>query len=425
MANERDFEGTQRKLTRGDSGSNNPDQTGDRARSPNTPDPGRLARGEAIRIVSDQLSARKAVFDKPPASGLSPLPKISNLLGDISDRLQSSSNPQANFDSVGSSLGSPTINLPEVIKADRTKRVEASSEEPSRIETSAESHSSSAVAPNRSSTSSGSVAPATSPPASKPTASFEAASVGSNEPGGERLTDHRITAPIPTVDAGQGPSRTTPASDHPGDLNHRIPATVAPVHAAQGPIDASTGGMNSLQVHPDPAIRVMTGSDASITNGVESSAGGPRDPIARTASSANQPRASNRVTGLPESRHSVDVERNGVGVSSAGMTAGHQTSSPVHAEPSTNFVRNPLSADLRNSSMASSSPTEEGTSLPGHGGSGRNSGEDLFGATSASQEGGSLDLSKTNELLQQLVDAVSKQSGSCLPIGGPSVYPDR
>jgi hypothetical protein len=38
---------------------------------------------------------------------------------------------------------------------------------------------------------------------------------------------------------------------------------------------------------------------------------------------------------------------------------------------------------------------------------------------------GSLDLSKTNELLQQLLDAVRKQRGASLPPGGLPVYPDR
>jgi hypothetical protein len=317
------------------------------------------------------------------------------------------------------------VNFPEVIKANGTKAVEASSGDPSRIETSAESHPSSAVAPNRGSTSSGSVAPATAPPVSNPTASAGAISVGLNQPNGERPTEHRITASIPTIQSAQGSPRTSPTSDFQGGLKYRTPASVAPVHAAQGPIDNSTGGMNSLPIHSDSAIRVMSGSDTSLTNGVESSAGRPRAPIAHTASSADQPRPSDRVTVLPESQHSVDIQRNGAGVSSLGMAVGHQTSSPAHAEPSTKVVRNPLSADLKNSSMAGSAPTEEGASLPGHGGSGRNSGEDLFGATSASHEGASLDLSKTNELLQQLVDAVSKQSGSCLPIGGPSVYPDR
>ncbi len=287
------------------------------------------------------------------------------------------------------------------------------------------SHQSMAVAPDGGSISSGPDAAPATPSVSKPIAFVGATSPGSNRRDGEKPTDHQMTASISPIPAFQGSPRPSLASDKPGDRNHRIAASVSPIHAAQGPIDPSTDSMKPLHTHSDSAIRVMIGSESSLTNGVESSAGRSRASIAPKAFAVDLFRASNEVTSFPESKHSVDIQRSGVGVSSPGMTVGHQTSSPAHAEPSTNFVRNPLSADLRNSSIASSAPTEGGTSPAGQGGLGRNSGEDLFGATSASHDGASLDLSKTNELLQQLVDAVRMQSGSCLPNGGPSVYPDR
>jgi hypothetical protein len=60
-----------------------------------------------------------------------------------------------------------------------------------------------------------------------------------------------------------------------------------------------------------------------------------------------------------------------------------------------------------------------------HGLEGRGFLADSSDRTTSPQDGVSIDLSKTNELLQQLIDAVRKQRGSSLPIGGPSVYPDR
>jgi hypothetical protein len=53
------------------------------------------------------------------------------------------------------------------------------------------------------------------------------------------------------------------------------------------------------------------------------------------------------------------------------------------------------------------------------------SGEPSIGSAAIPPGGGTLDLSKTNELLRQLVDAVKKQRDASLPVGGQSVYPDR
>ena len=52
-------------------------------------------------------------------------------------------------------------------------------------------------------------------------------------------------------------------------------------------------------------------------------------------------------------------------------------------------------------------------------------GEPSFGGAAMPQGGGTLDLSRTNELLRQLLDAVKKQRDASLPVGGQSVYPGR
>ena len=62
---------------------------------------------------------------------------------------------------------------------------------------------------------------------------------------------------------------------------------------------------------------------------------------------------------------------------------------------------------------------------PDWSGTGMGSGEPSLGGAAMPQGGGTIDLSKTNELLRQLVDAVKKQGDASLPVGGQSVYPGR
>jgi hypothetical protein len=48
-----------------------------------------------------------------------------------------------------------------------------------------------------------------------------------------------------------------------------------------------------------------------------------------------------------------------------------------------------------------------------------------FGGSAMPQGGGTIDLTKTNELLRQLVDLVKQRRDASLPVGGQSVYPGR
>jgi hypothetical protein len=88
-------------------------------------------------------------------------------------------------------------------------------------------------------------------------------------------------------------------------------------------------------------------------------------------------------------------------------------------------VRNPRSDDLRNDSWSMSGGSDKGSVDLGSGSLESGPTEASSGFSASASEGGSIDLSKTNELLQQLVDAVRKQQSSSLPIGGPLVYADR
>jgi len=112
-------------------------------------------------------------------------------------------------------------------------------------------------------------------------------------------------------------------------------------------------------------------------------------------------------------------------VAHAGPTADQQSSSSIHGEASMNFVRNPLSTDVTDYSLSGPEFPGQGGTTSDQGGMGHVSGNLASGGATAPQGGTSGDLSRTNELLQQLIDAVRKQRGSSLPPGGPSVYPDR
>ncbi len=115
---------------------------------------------------------------------------------------------------------------------------------------------------------------------------------------------------------------------------------------------------------------------------------------------------------------------NGTGSNSSDRNF-HPTVTNQNSDLLSSMVRNPQSNDLRNLTMTMpTGPDPEG--MP----SGVGTQDFTLAESSAGQgfsgtDGGSLDLSRTNELLQQLVDAVRKQQGSSLPVGGPSVYPGR
>ena len=89
------------------------------------------------------------------------------------------------------------------------------------------------------------------------------------------------------------------------------------------------------------------------------------------------------------------------------------------------FVRNPLSTGFRDLSPSGPGPRDQGGPAPDRGGIGSDSVDAAPGGSASPPGGSTVDLSRTNELLQQLIDAVRKQRGSSLPPGGPPVYPDR
>ncbi len=89
------------------------------------------------------------------------------------------------------------------------------------------------------------------------------------------------------------------------------------------------------------------------------------------------------------------------------------------------MVRNPLSADPGRFALAGPTPSSQDGPASIQRGIGASQADPAPGSSGSSQGGFSADLTRTNELLQQLIDVVRKQRGSSLPSGGPSVYPER
>jgi hypothetical protein len=106
------------------------------------------------------------------------------------------------------------------------------------------------------------------------------------------------------------------------------------------------------------------------------------------------------------------------------MAADARPDRATTGEPSAGFVRNPASIDLKTLSQAAPGQSAQVGSAfrAGYGPGSVDSGP----SGSATPQGGpAVDLSRTNELLQQLIDAVRKPRGGSLPPGGASVYPER
>jgi hypothetical protein len=127
----------------------------------------------------------------------------------------------------------------------------------------------------------------------------------------------------------------------------------------------------------------------------------------------------------PESRKTSAMRDALASVAQPVPMADRQSGSSIPGEASNNFVRNPLSTELRDFSLSGPAYPGQGGPASDQSGIGNGSGDPASGGASSPQSGPSGDLSRTNELLQQLIDAVRKQRGSSLPTGGPSVYPDR
>jgi hypothetical protein len=362
---------------------NQPDAGGDRGplTSPTRILPGRSSKGVAIKAVSDLLSRKKPAFDPIPTRAPAQLPKFPRPLESTISELKKSPGLRAKPGPSRTSLEPPQVELPEGGSLAKTGGGEPSSGEFSGA---------------------GSPEPTLGSDPPQPV-SATPKSVGRGlEAKGPPPENHRSgsgpgssSTPIREGQVATGPSIGLGESVPPiagkigGLMTHRDPGQIRGI-GHPGDLPGSPESVQAASIDPSRAARPVTGSETGQRNGAE----------------AIQP---------------------GVAASRSGLAAGARTTLAARAEGSSIAVRNPFGSGLSHSSTA---PQDfPGTGARGAGleatGTGVGSGEPSFGGAATSQGGQTIDLSKTNELLRQLLDAAKKQRDASLPVGGQSVYPGR
>lgn len=386
---------------------------------------GRPNKMEAVRAVADLLSVKKSVLDTPSNTGSFKLPSISDSIEAIAHRLKSASNPKAEIGLPQISIDLRGLKLPEVIPTHLGNDSEALSSEPLKSDPIGGSCRSSGVGSREILNISESSIHQNTSKISKSVQSVPSNSVTSIRDEVAKLPDYRISTPLISVDDLHGPRETSLGTDDQLDVLHPMTVPGSAIGRSGALADTSSVKNQSLDSQPRPFVDSAPRLDAANFAGTRPPADSSRARLATKVYSVDLTRESGVLSTVADSRRLAELPRMGAEISLQGMSVGDPADSNSGTKPSMNLVRNPLSSELRNFSMANSAPPENLTSPVGQGGMRRSAGEDVSGAMPSSQEGSSMDLSKTNELLRQLVDAVRKQSGTSLPIAGPSVYAIR
>jgi hypothetical protein len=370
---------------------------------------------EAIEAVSDALRAGKTSLDRPPSPARIDLPEVARSIGDFARRSNGMATPILKPDGHSISPEAARIELPEGI-VDGSKVVETPREE--------EIGHGTTEGGRRSGSVEAQVEPTPASRAIPSTSLGVRAAVARDEPPTAGQGGPAVESP---ASRGEGPIERTPeASGRPEEMT--VPASrsspMVDVPPASGSLH-DLGGPREPEARPDPAsIAGSTAHPASIPVG---GVGGPstRVDVSEKASAVGR-------LGVGEGLKPSTGSRNGEGASQASAAvarsspmADSQSGSSMLARPSMSFVRNPLSSEFRNLSLSGPALQGQGGPASDRRGIEKGAGDPPSGGSSSSQDGAAVDLSRTNELLQQLIDAVRKQRGSSLPPGGPSVYPDR
>ncbi len=344
-------------------------------------------------VVAEALANRKAALDRPPA--LAPLPPFPAAVAlDAARRLDRIPAAYARLEaSAGGSLGPPAVSLPEPPPARGHEPSEVPAVDRPAGAPGGPTRPGSGPMPERA---------ASTPPGpsglplavpSKGTA-VAAAPAAIEAPGRVEVAP----PPIPPMAMSSRPDGATRAED---------PGRRSPAGPAESPPKAGTSGLGSREVAADPPRPAGSpGVAVSARLGL---------PI---------PAASARPQDRPE-----PAGESGVGPGprvDPGFAFDAEPASAPGREATPTAIRAPRSDDLRNLAMASPGPSRAGggSADPGPGGPAGIDRE--FGAAASAAGGGaSVDLSRTNDLLQQLLDAVRRSGGPSMPPGGPSVYPGR
>jgi hypothetical protein len=388
-------------------------------------DPARSGENRAwakkIEAVSGALMARRSFLDRLPRPAKINLPELARSIGDIARRSPALATPSSKFEVHSISLNPTRVRLPKEGSAAGSMDLEHPQEEEIGLGKPLGDRSIGSIQANTDpATSEGRVIPSASLPMKAAMTNGDPTPAGTQGSTALSLIA-RIEGSIERI------SRASDRSDERRvPVNRASPATIIP---------ASREGFQDLKGAGDPQTRPDAGSvvgyaDQSNTiragevgrpSGSESV-----DVSAKVSavSAVGRLQAGEDVK-TTESRKTATILDSLARVIDSGPQIDQQSGSSIHGEPSINFVRSPLSTGLRDFSLSGPAFPIQGGPATDQGGIGKGPSDPASGGTSAPQGGASGELSKTNELLQQLIDAVRKQRGSSLPPGGHSVYPDR
>jgi hypothetical protein len=397
------------------------DLSNSRQRSPTQGDPkepnARPASVEKIETVSGLLAAKKSVLDWHASPAKIELPRMSRSVVDAIRGLKNPANSKSRGEDHTILLDPTRVELPEGGHAERSKDEQPPEAEPRSGDPRDDHHPTlvgTSIAPNRTALE----IPSTPVPA-RGSATF----VAPNSSGKEGPPATSLVAGVDgSKRGGSGASNRPEESTVPRRL--QPPTSIISV-AIGGSFDPGRPG--DILPRPDE------GSSSAFARQSDSIGVGRdwrsqdswRADVSSTVASVGLPRDGEDLRTSAGSPNFAGVRGHFDGGSRSRPSAGSSYISPGQVEPGRVFVRNPLSSELRDFSMASPTPAGKGDSSSDGGDAGESRLDRAAGGSSSPQAETSGDLSKTNELLGQLIDAFRKQRGSSLPPGGPSVYPDR
>jgi len=374
---------------------------------------------EKIGLVAGALAAGRSLLDRPPSPVPVNLAELARSLSDENRRAQAIDTTRSTIaDKSSIPLDSTRLDLPGSAVSANAKEGKASPEE---------IHRSNSISDQRGKSSSSREEPARED-RSKPPPSLALKNLPAAAPVAFAADQGSTPTIIPETKGAIEPIFRTSGHSEAAKVTPTWP-TAAPQTGIESGGARETGGVvePEQRYHPGLALVASVRSDPIQANDPVRSIDRAETRVAPRVSAVSTIGELDRGQGVspPESRSSANpvaaMARSGFSSPLIEPVLG----SPKSDQPLMTFVRNPLSSGFADFSESSQGSPAPGESAPGQAGFGQGAGFSSTGGASSPQAGTSTDLSRTNELLQQLLDAVRKQQVSYLPSGGPSVYPDR
>ena len=360
-----------------------------REEGPRTP-PADPVRKAAIEVVSDRLASKRPALDKLAKPAPARLPDFPGTPAGTARRLENRPTSRARLGTPEAMLPPMPMSVPDATRADEP----GEGDRPERSSTS--SATTTAIRPL-----SARIAPPgnTSPPTDAGPPTRSAATTGGGPPAGSGGSDRRAEAAAAPDHRVPAPQRDLPRGDD------------RPEPAASGePARRVDEGSSSKPTAPPDSVRV-TGPVGPTRLSPPAPAGDPASRGSRTGGIAADPPRKDDAAGRPSTSPGLPRD------AKVGLGTG-----PVGVRASLALGPRDLSG-ISPGSSGDPGGASSGFGGPGFG-LGFGPGGDASGSPHSQPEGG-MDLSKTNELLEQLLEAVRSRRDAALPGGGPSVYSGR